>query len=248
MRSRVWGTVVGMLTSPFAFLPARVARAYDRCPLAPHQLAEMLLDWRYDRDEARCATDPTWAAIEARRHEPGKSSVILFSDEHDLGWDEQETQHEICARLCPDPWWRPLAYAVKDRPLRHLRWNATQAWQRARRGWAVEDTYNLGGTLAARLAEQLEYLAKYAHGYPTSVDTFDDWQAALVEQAGKLRAWVDAEDSPAAKAYHATLRLGFTEEQREAAREEYRADSDARLAGAQDALRWVADHLAELWD
>ena len=60
--------------------------------------------------------------------------------------------------------------------------NLKAAWQRAIRGWANRDTYNLGDHLLDIIPEMVEYLAEHAHGFPgehAGFPTFESWQEFL---------------------------------------------------------------------
>ena len=60
--------------------------------------------------------------------------------------------------------------------------NLKAAWQRATRGWANRDTWNLDGYLLEILPEMIDYLAEHAHGYPgehAGFPTFESWQEFL---------------------------------------------------------------------
>lgn len=101
----------------------------------------------------------------------------------------------------------------------------TASYHRVRHGWAPRDTWNLDKHLCKVLGEMLAHLADNLHGWPESAgfETPEDWEKALREQSAKLLAW------------------------------DWDADDDGTqgvksLEGAQDALRWVADHLPDLWD
>lgn len=243
------GTVEGMLSlsSGARSAASRAAAGYEAARWAPHNVAGALIGWRSDRAAARCAADPRWVAIEERRQRP--DGLITFLSD-DLTWDDHRVQAELEDALAPRPAWLPLAYAVRHRPLRRARYALRDIAQRARRGWSDSDVYSLGDHLTAQLADQLTALAATAHGWPAG-DRYpapEDWTAALRSAAAGLRGWADREQAPEVDAHLATLSGPATEETRDAARDAEDADARVRLAGAQDALRWVADNLPHLWD
>lgn len=103
-----------------------------------------------------------------------------------------------------------------------------RTWQLATRGWADQDTWSLDVTLCERLAAQLDHLADHTHGFPAAnseFPTMEAWQAALHENAAKIRAWALEDQSPG------------TPEQ-----------TKVTYARTQEGLTWVTDHLCDLWD
>lgn len=241
-----------ILTGAAGRLVAAVRETYDGLPLAPHNVASAALERAHAADQRVLWSDQEWAQIETRRHDDAGPGVIMFSD--DLTYDDMLTQAERVKALCPPRPWEPFAATVESRPVRRAARSsvraARDATSRARRGWAPIDAWNLTDSLPRMLAAQLTYLAEHGHGWPvgTSYQTYEQWQAALLEQAGALQAWVDVEDSPAAREYSATLETSTADDVRNAAQKAYQEETEARLAAAQDALRWVAQHLAHLWD
>jgi hypothetical protein len=123
--------------------------------------------------------------------------------------------------------------------------------QRAGRGWANKDTWNLADTIARRLAEQLDYLAANAHGWPGNDEypTFESWQVALREAATNLR---HVDPSPQAEQtldawYSLICEFGNTEETKAAFilhNEASERDSLALAAG----WDWVSRNHTNLWD
>jgi len=206
----------------------RAGELYDAAPFAAHRVADRVMGWQFARADRRCAADPEWAAIEARRHD-GSGRVILFSDERGLGPDEFDRQREIRDRVAPDPWWMPAARAVRGRPVRRARRTVLALVQRARRGWADQDTWSLDGYLCRSTAGALRHLADHAHGWP-GTDTYPQpevWQSALHKAAAAMDAW---------------------ERHETAVGEDEQAEEERVYAEAQDAFRWVADNLGHLWD
>lgn len=102
------------------------------------------------------------------------------------------------------------------------------AFQRVTRGWDDRSLWSLDVHLARTLAEQLDALAAQSHGWPQSDEfpEFEDWQAALRQNAARLHA------------YQARLFDPTGDE----------TDIPKVVAEGQAAMRWVADHLPNLWD
>lgn len=62
--------------------------------------------------------------------------------------------------------------------------NLKAAWQRATRGWADRDTWNLDSYLLEILPEMIDYLRINTHGYPGygEFDTPEKWDKFLKEE------------------------------------------------------------------
>ena len=63
--------------------------------------------------------------------------------------------------------------------------NFYAAWQRAKRGWAVRDCYELGPQLLQVLPEMLRYLEKNHYGYPANM-TDEEWTQWLHKMADDI--------------------------------------------------------------
>ena len=139
--------------------------------------------------------------------------------------------------------WSFYTHAVRRLPGR-----AKAVYQRATRGWADDDCWDLGVTLCAALAGQLNHLADSAWTWPGPPDYPEpnDWTVALRTAAAGLNGWATHWDGPGENATLAAVEL--TVEERRAAAEAEAREDEVLLAGAQDALRWVADNLRDLWD
>lgn len=60
--------------------------------------------------------------------------------------------------------------------------NLKAAWQRATRGWADRDTWNLDSYLLDILPEMIDYLREHTHSYPgehQGFPTYESWQDFL---------------------------------------------------------------------
>jgi hypothetical protein len=99
-------------------------------------------------------------------------------------------------------------------------WGVRFAWQRVHRGWDDRALWSLDTWLARTLGAQLQEMARIAHGWPGMADwTFETWTAALREHGGVLADYGHNCDA-----------------------------DDAAIDAAQESMRWVADHLPNLWD
>jgi hypothetical protein len=223
---------------------------YNACPLATHALAERARDAHAHRAQTTAMADPEYAAIQAHRAK-GRSapgSVPTMAEEHNICWAEFKAQQRISRRLTPTPLWWPLAAFVAGRPARRLATHARSTRQRATRGWSDHDTWDLNAYLCLILAGALNHMADCGYGLPGTPDYpgYHDWTEAMRTAAAALNRWATHEDDPGAKVALRAVELTGTQ---------YRAAADAefgeylvRLAGAQDALRWVADNLGALGD
>jgi len=129
---------------------------------------------------------------------------------------------DLDAYAAAHPWrqrFRRLWFRVKHAP-GNARNQIRWAWQRVFRGWDDRAIWSLDTWLARTLGAQLQEMARIAHGWPAGPDwTFDTWTTALRVHGGVLADYGHNCD----------------------------ADNDA-IEAAQDSMRWVADHLPNLWD
>lgn len=115
--------------------------------------------------------------------------------------------------------------------------NAKYAYQRLTRGWDDRSVWDVRDHLARTLGAQLVRMADIAHGYPIGAadvrfipdepaddEMFADWVAQLRTHGEALLAY----------------RAGYEDVSWEA--------REAFAQPAQEALRWVAEHLDDLWD
>jgi hypothetical protein len=227
-----------------------VAGGYNASPLSTHALADRARDAFWLRADKAAMANPEYAAIQAHGAEgsSGDGPLLNTSDGHNISWDDFETQLRISSELTPTPMWWPLVSFVAGRPMRRLGRRAQTAYQRATRGWADCDRWDPGVNVCANLADQLNHLADAALGWPGPPDypEPDDWTAALRTAATGLNGWATREQSPAMKAAAHVVEL--TAEEKRAAAKAAVCNEEDLLAGAQDALRWVADNLRDLWD
>lgn len=128
--------------------------------------------------------------------------------------------------------WYPARRRVGD-----ARREVTYAYQRVVRGWDDSAVWSLDHHLAKTLGQQLMTMAEIAHGFPTDYgDThftpdnptdhprFAQWVTDLKTHGDALLAY-----------HHQGYELDG-------------ADWEAIYRPAQEALRWVAEHFADLWD
>lgn len=227
-----------------------VADKFDELPISPANVADRVLDAFIERRTEAASADSRWAEIEARRHNDGGSTVLLFGD--GLTFADWETQKRIEQEITPDPWWldsvRLLRGAQTGKAVRTVR----RAGQRITRGWDETSTWDLGSSLTMQLADQLEHLAATSHGYPGNAEfpSFESWAETLMEQARALRRHSGSPEHEAAS--EAWLPLAKDEqassEAIDAAQTESRRIQEADKAAAAAAMHWVADHLDNLWD
>jgi hypothetical protein len=114
--------------------------------------------------------------------------------------------------------------------------NARCAYQRLTRGWDDKSVWDVRDHLARTLGAQLVRMADVAHGYPAGIDIrfvpdVPEDDEALADWVAELRTHGEA-----LLAYH----VGH---------DDIAWDDRGEFAlPAQAALRWVAEHLDDLWD
>ena len=228
-----------------------LASAFDDASFSPRTLAGRAADRFFDRRRARAAADPTWAAIEARRHGDGPGIRMLDADLTIADW---HTQRHIERQLTPDPWWLAPVLVLSRLHRAHLAGRCQALAERARRGWSQQDLWSLDTVLCARLGAQLAALADVGCGWPDADEfpTADSWKQALRTQAhALLRYGRGAPEAAAATDAWYALAAGADSPEREeeaAAALAHLADVDEDVAdAARAALHWVADHLGMLW-
>lgn len=101
------------------------------------------------------------------------------------------------------------------------------AVQRGRRGWAPRDTWSADQYICRVVGEILLYLSEHDHGWPGDEEfpTYEGWTSALRSHAEPLLLYAE-------KLFDDGDEGGFS----------------MRHDGAQESLRWVADHLGSIWD
>lgn len=170
------------------------------------------------------------------------AAAVLSWAQGRQGWDGSDagdgTQQPLVGSLLQS--WAHWSF---EQPVRHLR----SAWQRATRGWATDEVWNLDQTMCLRLAEQLDYLARHGWGWPGNDEfpTPDSWTAALQQTARQLRR---VTTSPAAEAAADTWMATPDGPEKEAAWHQMVEIETADRDAVRHALHWVADHHQHLWD
>jgi hypothetical protein len=246
-----WTTAVLAASASASGRAAKAAAsAFDQSPISPAVLSERLINRFYDKRTARAAFDPTWTDIESRRKVDGSQSKVFLSD--DLTLADAEKQRRIEAEITPEPWWLPVAFAVRRFSLRSPVNRTIHAGQRLLRGWDDRSTYDLGSHLCAQLAEQLEHLADTAHGWPSddTYPTFEDWTSTLRLKAAALRRFDGSPESEAALSAWYELVSDNTSDPEavNVANETHQKIEAADREAAKQAMRWVAENLDILWD
>lgn len=146
----------------------------------PGSGASLLASWLWDRywalwmrrARARASRHPVWAAIEARR-DPNEP-LVLFDPS--VGAEERLLHDQIFWAVNPPPWpLRARWWVDVHGPTRQWR-NLVRAYQRARWGWSVEDTWNLDRYLSGVIAGSVEHLR--VHGRHRSAGA-DQWDRTL---------------------------------------------------------------------
>jgi hypothetical protein len=195
-----------------------LASTLDGSALSPAWWGEQAHSCFYERRRHRAATDQEWADIEARRHVDGGEFTTFLSE--DLTWEDFERQRDIAMRITPVSLLEKGALLLREVSYLSAVRAAVHAGQRVVRGWDDRTLWSLDHSLAVTLGAQLTRLADIAHGWPGNEEfpAFEDWTAALRENGAKLSAY-GADD-----------------------------ENGDLYGGAQDALRWVADHLGYIWD
>ena len=153
----------------------------------------------------------------------------------------------------PPPLWVRPVRAVASASAKGAVRSVIRAVQLVSRGWAEQDTWNLELVLCERLSAQLWQLADTGHTYPGRGDYTDPevWNADLRANAAALARFASTlrEDDEVGVALDEAMdRVPFDQDVVTAAMKEQARVFEERLAAAQDALRWVADHLVHLND
>ncbi len=109
--------------------------------------------------------------------------------EERIAWDRAHRVRYLLGR----GWYR-LTHPMSEYR-KHVYWPIRSFIERGRRGWSVQDTWNLDGYIARVMAESLAYLRVHAHGYPADL-TAEKWDAILADMESGFRRWVDHYDDP----------------------------------------------------
>ena len=193
-----------------------VADAFDRSPFSPTAAAVLLQRIR-DRKTTHSGEPFTISSLTDEELRPQRGDYL-------------DTVTAVLAR------------ASARNALQALRFRA----QRCARGWSDIDVWNLDKHLCRTLADQLDYLAEYAVGYPGTPEypTYDSWTSALRDNARKLRACDGAEGDKALDEWLTAT----TPEAGKAALDRMREIDERNETLADEGLHWVAANRRQLWD
>jgi hypothetical protein len=129
------------------------------------------------------------------------------------------------ARRRREKWWKPGLWMVRS--IRHrtveARLATKHAYQRVARGWDDTAVWSIHDHLSKSLGEQLLVLSEIHHVHPVDYPP-EQWGADLKRHGEALLTH---------------QRMNY---------EVHGDEWEALYGPAQDALRWVADNLASLWD
>lgn len=201
-----------------------VARRLDPVLHAPFAAAHAAL---HKVTMSRARRQPYYVALEREEDKVRGERPGVSMDELEALMSLWDQQSKIEDSLSPAP--------RLERWLEHVRTEtlattATRevvfAWQRLTRGWDDRSLWSLDWYLCRTLGAQLTELANTTHGWPGNEEfpEFTDWTNALRHHGAVLTAAADYDI--------------LDDEQ----------DEEALRANAQESLRWVAEHLHDLWD
>lgn len=149
----------------------------------------------YRKARKRAMKDPTYAAIQARRDAGSThSTVLMLSDDHNLGLGEWKLQDEIVKKMTRYPIHLKVL-AWRHRHLRPYRWcrGVISTVQRARRGWSHADTWDFHSFHSRLMVEAIEHMRVVAHGHPGDL-TQEQWDGILAEIRDGFRAAIRLDD------------------------------------------------------
>ena len=216
----------------------KVISSLDSFPLMPAHLAGTAMDRFFAQRSALVS-----ARLGKGVHKPDGS---LTTDS--LG--------EVIERLSlgreelADPQWLATAQKIRNWTLKAGFLAVERRTQRAKNGWAADDTWDAGRYLARVTAGMLEHLVTNSYGWPGTDEfpEFEDWTAALAENAAKLRAFSARDDGVELAQWHRLLTAGAPQAEIDAAFDAIQVAETAAMACGEEAMNWVAAHLADLWD
>lgn len=140
-------------------------------------------------------------------------------------FDLEEAEAIIEARRRRERWYRPGVWMLRSlhHKLKDGRNEVRWAYQRVTNGWDVRALWSLDDHLSKSLGEQLVAMAKNSHGHPCDKDP-DEWTTEIRAAGEALLAYQ--------KSHY----------------DVYGDDFEAIYKPAQEALVWVSENLASLWD
>lgn len=236
---------MGMSRSDRLFRSARrVARQLDRSVVHPAQLFDAAAARLQERRRRAAATDERWVGIEACRSD-------RFAAVDPGMWAGWETQADIERALVPDPCWVRAGRWVRRTELVPVVAAVERFWQRGHRGWSRSDVWSMKYHVLAVVADMLTALADDLTSWPGN-DEFPEpelWEAALRDNAARLERRLDRDGAVAAlldEWYE--LEVSGDAVSADAVRRRIDVLEAERADEARTAMRWVADHLEDLWD
>lgn len=181
-----------------------------------------------DAQHEAAMANEEYAEIQKRRDEANKGNedtVILSGN--GITIDDWFRQSDIASEVSPEPATMNLYRLLYSSPLHRTKNQIKFAYQRLTRSWDDMSTWSLDTTLCATLGAQLKHLAVHTHGSPIGEEfpTHESWAEALNSNAEALIAYGTKWDADLT-----------------------REEEEAIYKKAQESLRWVADHLGNLWD
>lgn len=201
------------------------ARTLDPVLNAPFALTHDLIH-RVTLSRAR--RQPLYLALEREEVKVRGERRGISLDEWKALMDIWRQKESIEENLSPTPRFeRWLAHTNTKRMATDAARTVTFAWQRLTRGWDDRSLWSLDWYLCRTLGAQLTELAEISHGWPGNDEfpEFEDWQEALRHHGAVLTA--------------AAVNDGTADDDH---------DEEALREAAQQSMRWVADHLNNLWD
>lgn len=142
----------------------------------------------HERGRGRAMHDARYREIQQRIGTPDGGVVLDDDEDFDL-WEEQA---DIFSRINPHPlhvrfkWWWDRVGRVPRRQRALV--------QRARRGWAEQDVWQLDRYLAGVMAGAVRHLAATGHGAPHDLED-DEWRQTLDEIAGGFEDYSHAAET-----------------------------------------------------
>lgn len=176
-----------------------------------------------------------------------------LSGESLVAWLDRTDREERADH--PVRWWTRRIFVTPPHRL-HSRFKDERnrirfAYQRVTRKWDDITIWGWNYTMSRMIGEQLIHLADIAHGWPAYPDPndvneslpyyddapdFDAWVARLRENGEKLQRYGKHDDAD----FYDTNDPDWVKKAT--------AAEDHALKEAQEAFRWIADHLPSIWD
>lgn len=155
-------------------------------------LYEFCWDRWYKAAKERAMEDPVYAAEEnLRRTETG--SWLMLDSDNGFTMDRYIAHTDLFDKINPTPFWIKLHHWRDRKGLRYryVKRNLQAFWQRGRRGYADTDLWSFDSYLAGVLVKALAQLRDTTHGYPSGLDTPEEWAAILTQMVDGFAAHRD---------------------------------------------------------